>query len=85
MSLLFTSHVPSQTLAKAWPSLSHEENRSLMDQLEGIMTRIRQINRHDRPLGLLNRQGVVDARGWSYEFRSKDIIQTLAEFEKLFS
>lgn len=84
MSLLFTSYVPKQTLANAWPVLTLEEKLSLTDQLESMLKKIRKIDRQARRLGLLNGQGVVDTRGWRDEFRPNDTIQTVAEFEDFF-
>ncbi|OOO04132.1 hypothetical protein OAory_01049790 [Aspergillus oryzae] len=53
----------SQTLAQAWPSLSHKEKISIQHQLDEIFCRLRTIRQDDgSPLGGVNGEGAKELR-----------------------
>ncbi|KAF7193099.1 hypothetical protein HII31_05533 [Pseudocercospora fuligena] len=81
-SLLFMSYVPKHTLTEVWPNLSYPEKLSLTKQLNGIFEKVRQIEQDNRPLGLVNGQGVVEQRGREEEFQPERMVQNISEFEE---
>ncbi|KAF7630275.1 hypothetical protein AFLA_010902 [Aspergillus flavus NRRL3357] len=61
--IIFMSYIPGQTLAQAWPSLSHKEKISIQHQLDEIFCRLRTIRQDDgSPLGGVNGEGAKELR-----------------------
>ncbi|CAG8348286.1 unnamed protein product [Penicillium salamii] len=45
--IIFMSYIPSMTLSKAWPCLSHEQKISVQHQLDGIFRKLRSVRKAD--------------------------------------
>ncbi|EGE02750.1 hypothetical protein TEQG_01787 [Trichophyton equinum CBS 127.97] len=61
--VMFMSCIPGMTLAKAWPSLSHEEKLSIRGQLDEIFRRLRILRQDDGyMLGGVSGEGVKELR-----------------------
>jgi aminoglycoside phosphotransferase (APT) family kinase protein len=62
---LFMSYTPDPSLENLWPKLDHMQKTSVQEQLQDILSKLRQLQPKikDRPLGGLSGEGCVDTRG----------------------
>lgn len=73
--IIFQSYVPSMTLTKVWPSLTHDDKIHVRNQLEDIFKKLRSIRKKEgHPLGGVGGEGVKDYKG-------DTIVNTAAQFE----
>ncbi|OJD12983.1 hypothetical protein AJ78_06498 [Emergomyces pasteurianus Ep9510] len=79
---IFMSYIPGVTVAKIWPSLSHEEKLQIQRQLDQFFCRLRTLKQHDGvALGGVNGEGAKDYR--VNETKAFKNITTTKEFEEL--
>lgn len=79
---MFMTYIPTMTLKKAWPSLTHQGKVSVQSQLDGIFKRIRTLTCEDgHPLGGVCGEGVKSEHlgDFAYEYP----INTAAALENL--
>lgn len=62
LRVVFMSYVPGATLARAWPSLSHDEKSSIQQQLDGIFHRLRSLKQHNQEIGGVCGEGAKESR-----------------------
>ena len=63
LAYLFVSFLPGSTLSEVWPALTNTQKEAVRDQLDSILTRLRQLERPDgMALGGVKGEGCKDAR-----------------------
>jgi len=79
-TVIFMSYIPSMTLTKAWPTLTHENKVSVQHQLDDIFGRLRKLKQPDGfALGGVGGERVKDLH--REEYRSDKVINTGAGFD----
>jgi aminoglycoside phosphotransferase (APT) family kinase protein len=64
--IMFMSYIPSASLDKVWPKLSHENKKSIRDKLNEILERLRTLRQPDGlPFG-----GVTVEAAWEIRFNN---------------
>lgn len=81
--IMFMSHIPSTSLDKVWPKLSHENKERIRDRLNEILQRLRTLRQPDGlPIGGVAGEAAWEIRGTGEVRKSPKPISTSLEFHK---
>lgn len=80
---MFMSHIPSTSLDKVWPKLSHENKECIRDRLNEILQRLRTLRQPDGlPIGGVAGEAAWEIRGNGDVRKSSKPISTSLGFHK---